>query len=249
MRAQTRLVLPDVHFPFQDEKLLTAWLGHLKSLRPSGIDILGDLLDCYTLSKFDRNPARKASLQDEIDEAHGFLALVRKLAGDNCDIRLSEGNHEDRLRKKLWSRMPELADLRNLTIPELLGLKKLGIKWHSTQNPYRIRDLWYTHGDILRTQAGMSARAKADQIHGSVVVAHTHRMGWSPRTTWEGIEDAYEVGHLSDYTKLDYVRTVPNWQQGWAVVEFPSKGGHCVSFARVRYTAKKVAIIYKGETL
>ncbi|KKL77541.1 hypothetical protein LCGC14_2033900, partial [marine sediment metagenome] len=129
------------------------------------------------------------------------------------------------------------------------GLKKLGIKWHSTQNPYQIRDLWFTHGDLLRKHAGMSARAKSDDSHCSVIVGHSHRMGWSPRTTWTGVEDAYEVGHLSDYTQLDYIHTVPNWQQGWAVVEFPPEGGHYVNFVKVVEVKRKRLVMYKGEVI
>lgn len=249
MKRLTRIVLPDVHFPFQDQELVLAWLRHVKHLKPNGIDIIGDLLDCYSLSRFDKNPTRKASLQTELDDARAFLAGIRRLAGRGCDIRYSEGNHEDRLRKILWSKLPGLSDLRNLSIPELLGLKKLGIHWHSTQNPYCIRDLWYTHGDLLRKNAGMSARAKADAIRGSVVIGHCHRMGWSPSTTWNGREDAYEVGHLTDYTQLDYVRSTPNWQQGWAVVEFLEGSGHCVSFATVHQQGRKRRVIYKGEVI
>ncbi len=249
MKRLTRIVLPDVHFPFQDNKLLKVWLEHVDELKPDGIDIIGDLLDCYSLSRFDKNPARKAVLQDELDFAHRFLISMKELAGRGCDIRYSEGNHEDRLRKMLWGKVPELAKLRNLTIPDLLGLKKLGIAWHSTQNPYKIRDLWFTHGDLLRKHAGMSARAKADAIHGSVMIGHCHRMGWSPGTVWDGREDAYECGHLSDYTQLDYVRSAPNWQQGWAVVEFLEGGGHVVSFATVHKQGRKRVVVYKGEVI
>lgn len=249
MKRLTRIVLPDIHFPFQDKKLLRVWLKHVKTLKPDGIDIIGDLLDCYSLSRFDKNPARKSSLQGELDEALMFLITVRSIAGRGCDIRYSEGNHEDRLRKILWGKISGLANIRNLTIPELLGLKKLGIHWHSTQNPYKIRDLWYTHGDLLRKHAGMSARAKSDAIHGSVVLGHCHRMGWSPYTSWNGREDAYEVGHLSDYTQLDYVRSAPNWQQGWAVVEFLEGGGHCVSFATVHKQGRNRRVVYKGKVI
>lgn len=245
MKSFTRIVLPDVHFPFHDVTLLRLWLTHMEVLKPDGIDIIGDLIDCCTLSRFDKDPARKLNLQDELDLARNFLTTVRGFVGRECDIRYSEGNHEDRLRKMLWGKAPALAELRGMNIPDLLDLKKLGIKWHSTQNPYKIRDLWYSHGDILRTQAGMSARAKSDQIHGSVMIGHTHRQGWSPRTTWEGIEDAYECGYLADYRKLDYVRTAPNWQQGWAVVEYPPSGGHFVNFVTVR----NGKVRYKGENL
>jgi hypothetical protein len=248
LKSQTRLVLPDVHIPFHDPELVMRWLDHARALKPDGVDILGDLMDCYTLSRFDRDPTRKADLSSEIDLTRTFLESLRAIVGPKCDIRYSEGNHEDRLRKAVWKRAPELADMVK-SVPERLGLKDLGIKWHSAQDPYQIRDLWYSHGDILRSHAGMSARAKADQIHGSVIIGHTHRMGWSPRTTWSQVEHAFEVGHLSDYRQLDYVRTAPNWQQGWVVVEFPTCGGFFVNFVHVHTTGRKRVLIYKGTEL
>jgi hypothetical protein len=249
MKRLIRIALPDVHFPFHDSDLLDIWLDHVEALHPHGIDILGDLIDCYALSRFDRNPNRKGTFQDEIDQAVQFLTGMRSCAGKDCDIRMSEGNHEHRHTKVLWGKAPGLATLRDFTIPQLLHLKKLGIKWHSIQNPYQIRDLWYTHGDVLRKHAGMSARAKSDAIHGSVMIAHSHREGWSPYTTWKGIEQAYDAGHVSDYTQLDYVHTTPNWQQGWPVVEFLPEGVHDVSFARVHNVGKKRIVVYKGEVI
>lgn len=237
MKSQSRIVLSDLHVPFYDRKLLGVWMERLEE-GPSphrnwdGVDIIGDFIDCYTLSRFDTNPVRKDTFQQEVDDGFGILTDIRKLA-PNADIRYSEGNHEDRLRKMLWGKSKPLAHLRNLTISNLLRLDELGIKYHTTQNPYKIGDLWYTHGDILRKHAGQSARAKSESIYGSVMVGHCHRMGWSPYTTWNGITDAYECGHMADVAQLDYVRNVCfNWQAGWAEVHF-EHNHHVVNFYRV----------------
>ncbi len=233
---QSRIVLPDLHLPFHDAKLLDCWMVRLED-RPaphrewSGVDIIGDFLDCYTLSRFDCNPARKDNFQAEVDLGRLVLKQIRSIV-PKADIHYSEGNHEDRLRKLLWGKCPALAHLRNLNMPEILGLENLGIKWHSTQEPYQIGELWYTHGDLLRKHAGMSARAKSEAMNGPVIIGHTHRMGWSPFTTHTGTQDAYEVGHMTDPTQLDYVRNVFNWQSGWAEVHFENNY-HWVDFYRV----------------
>lgn len=231
MPDQRRIVLPDLHLPFHDKKLLECWLDQLRDVPWDGVDIVGDFLDCYTLSRFDNNPQRRDNFQQEVDEGRKLLEDIRERA-PKADIRYSEGNHEDRLRKVLWGKCPALAHLRNLNLPDILGLEALDIRWHSTQDPYKIGNLWYTHGDLLRSNAGMSARAKSEAISGSVLVGHTHRQGWSPKTTWEGTDDAYEVGHMADPKQLDYVRTCFNWQMGWAEVTF-GYGTHHVNFYRV----------------
>ncbi len=229
---QSRIVLPDLHVPFHDKKLLECWMTRLCS-RPGwdGVDIIGDFLDCYTLSRFNTNPQRKVNFQSEVDEGHHILERITARAC-GVDIRYSEGNHEDRLRKVLWGKSQALAHLRNLTIPDILGLDDFGIKWHSVENPYKIGDLWYTHGDLLRSQAGVSARAKSDAMNCSVMIGHTHRQGWCPKTSPQGTLEAYECGHMADQAQLDYARSIYNWQLGWAEVHFKDSY-HWVNFYRV----------------
>lgn len=241
--TQSRIVLPDLHVPFHDKKLLWAWLDRLADadIEWDGVDIIGDFLDCYSLSRFDTNPQRKATFQQELDEGHRILAEIRNLA-PNADIRYSEGNHEDRLRKLLWGKSAPLAHLRNLTIPNVLRLEELGIQWHATEDPYKIGDLWYTHGDLLRKHAGASARAKSDAMGGSVIIGHTHRLGSCPFTTHCGVLDAYEVGHMSDPSQLDYCRTIYNWQSGWAEVYFEDTF-HWVDFYRAIDRGRERAIV------
>lgn len=229
--VESRIILSDLHVPFHDKRLLECWMARLASLPWTGVDIIGDFIDCYSLSRFDSNPRRKNTFQQEVDQGNEILKEIREIVPD-ADIRYSEGNHEDRLRKLLWSKAPALAHLRNLDIPNVLGLADLGIKWHRTEDPYKIGDLWFTHGDLLRKHAGASARAKSDAMGGSVIIGHTHRMGWCPFTRHTGIHESYEVGCMVDATQLDYCRHVFNWQLGWAEVHI-GKGFHWVDFYRV----------------
>jgi hypothetical protein len=234
----SRIVLSDMHIPFHDKRLLDCWLTRLEAgpdgafLREwDGVDIMGDFLDCFTLSRFDKNPLRKKGLQHEVSEGWKILDRIRTQL-PLADIRYSEGNHEDRLRKILWGNCTALAGLHNLTIPELLKLESLKIHWHSVENPYKVGDLWYSHGDLLRCHAGLSARAKSDAMGVSVMIGHTHRMGWSPKTLSRGVLNAYECGYMADKSQLDYARSIYNWQLGWAEVHFGA-GYHWVNFYRV----------------
>jgi hypothetical protein len=232
MKGQARIVLSDLHVPFHDERLLDVWVERLDKMHWDGIDIIGDFLDCYSLSRFDTNPDRKADFQTELDRGKTILETIRLVTGPATDIRYSEGNHEDRLRKHLWGKDRRLADLRNLTIPHLLGLDELGVKWYPTEKPYQIGDLWYSHGDILRSGAGATGRAKSTAMGGPVLIGHTHRLGFSPRTMHTGTHESYEVGYMADSSKLDYHRYVYDWQLGWAEVFF-NHGTHWVNFFRV----------------
>ncbi len=242
-----RLVLPDTHVPYQDVRLVQSWLDFAKVHRDeiTGVDIIGDLIDCYSLSSFDKNPLRKETLQDELDGACILLASIRKIL-PKVDIRYSEGNHEQRLKRVLWGSGKAFAGLRGLTVPKLLDLATCNISWHPLGKPYKIHDLYYMHGQIIRKHAGSTGRATSDKIGGGVMMGHTHRMGYCPQTMWCDTRHAYECGHLTDYRQLEYVSGTPNWQQGWAVVHFPEKT-HQVEFITVKSTARKRSVLYRGE--
>lgn len=250
MKRLKRIVLPDAHIPFHDKPIIKAWLDFVREEEPDGIDIIGDLLDCYSLSRFDKNPhVRRAGFSDEVEQGREMLEKIRE-AVPEAEIRYSEGNHEQRLTRLLWGPAKELAELRGMSIPEILGLDDLNIHWHTLGDPYKIRDLWYTHGALIRKNGGMTAKATSDKIEGSVMIGHTHRMGFVPTTSWKGIRCGYEAGHLANYKDLDYIDGIPQWQQGWAVVHFLPNGHHQVEFVEMRNVTKtKRALIYRGEEI
>lgn len=245
-----RIVLPDVHIPFHDEALVKAWMDFVICEQPDGIDIIGDVMDCYTLSDFNKNPRRKVSFAEEVKLTKGLMYDIRAAAGHECDIHYSEGNHEYRLERMLWGNSKELADLKELKMPQLLDLAGPHIQWHNASEPYKIRDLWYTHGNIIRIHAGMTANAMSQKVEGPVLIGHTHRMGYSPTTAWTGLRGGYEAGHLCNYRELDWVKSPPNWQQGWAVVHFLPQGHHQVEFVEMRNISKRRRILmYRGEAI
>jgi hypothetical protein len=100
----------------------------IKDVKPDTIINLGDCADCYAISAYDKDPARVHGLQDEIDMVRAHLHQVAQLAPEAQRYYL-EGNHEDRLRRLIWT-LPgtasELARLRSfqqaMTWPSLLGL-------------------------------------------------------------------------------------------------------------------------------
>lgn len=245
---QCRVCLPDAHIPFADQWVLSAWLDFVSGFPVTGVDILGDLLDAYPLSRFDKNPARRHSLNDEIKAARKFLETMRdRLPLTTTEVRYSEGNHEDRLRRLLWGSASALASLRGLSIPTLLGLDDLNISYHPEKNPYRIGDLWYMHGNLIRKHAGNSARAKSDQVGGSVLMGHSHRMGWVPTSLWTETLDAYDAGCVC-LLEQEYLTGPPNWQQGWPVVTWKD-GVRTVDFARVVRRGRRRVIVYREEVI
>jgi UDP-2,3-diacylglucosamine pyrophosphatase LpxH len=209
------VVLSDLHVPFQDKRAVRQALGFIREHRPGKIHLLGDICDCYAVSRFVKDPRRKDDLQWELDQTAVFLEQLREAAGD-AQIIYSEGNHEFRLRRFLASEAKALAGLRTLQLDGLLGLEDLGIQYREHDQPYRVGSLLYTHGTLVRKWSAGSAKGHFEKYGCCVIHGHTHRLGAFSHRDINTVFGAWENGCLCDMNP-DYC-TAPDWQQGWSVV-------------------------------
>jgi predicted phosphodiesterase len=210
--VRTWVILNDLQIPFQDTPILDLVLSFVKDLKPYGVILNGDVVDCYELSEFDKNPLKDAGLEREIREsAH----LMYRLAQCTTERWWLGGNHEDRLRRTIW-RNPKFARLESLRFEKLFNLEENGFKWKPYGGLLKLGKLVVTHGSTVRQHSGWTARAHYEKLGGSVLIGHTHRLGIYYRTNAHGVHAGYENGCLC---RLDpeYVQ-FPDWQQGFSVV-------------------------------
>jgi predicted phosphodiesterase len=207
------LFVGDIHAPYQDPFCMKVIEDFSRWFKPQWVFILGDLVDFYQLSKFDKDPVRMDCLQDDLDSAKSELERLRT-ANPKAKIVLFEGNHESRLRKWLWNN-PEVSSLRALTIHELLSLSKYNIQWVGALETYTYHDFALEHGDIVRKHSGYTARGMMEKRGVSGISGHTHRMGTHYLTNMGGDFVWVENGCLCD-RHPSYVRD-PNWQNGFSV--------------------------------
>lgn len=220
-RRRMLAIVPDIHVPYHSEELVGNAIEVCKDA--SEIVFLGDLLDAYSLSSFDRNPARKATFKDEREIGREVLTKFRE-ANRSAPMDFILGNHEDRLRRYLWRRAPELADMPELTIRSQLQLDRLNIECHPTTG-FRRYGRRFKHGEKVRPRAGQSANLEMDAHRCSGFTGHTHRMGDSELLDKEGVHTSWwECGHLCDTTQADYVES-PNWNPGMVIAYLDEYGG------------------------
>jgi len=217
--VKSYVVLNDIQMPFQDKQVLDLVLGFIRNLAPDGVILNGDIVDCYTLSVFDKNPWHKAGLVEEIREAGWLMDMLR----DIPERVWIDGNHEDRVRRMLWKRAPEFGQLAELEFPRLFHLEDYGFSYHPYGDGVRLGKLLVTHGTMVRSVSGASARAHFDRHGVSTLIGHTHRLGAYYRTNLDGPHAAYENGCLCLLTP-EYVKS-PDWQQGFSVVHVDEKTG------------------------
>lgn len=207
-----RIAFPtDEHYPYQDEQARSIALQIVADFNPNVMVSGSDGVDFYKLSKFDKNPDRQHSVQHEIDLWIRGQDEWRSAAPDARRIFIV-GNHEDRLRRYLWSN-PELHSLRAVRLPNLLELDKQQIEYSPREIVF-FDKLVIRHGAVIRKYSAYTAKAELEKekFAISVLSGHTHRGGSFFTSNRNGTIQAHECFCLCDL-EPEYADR-PDWQQG-----------------------------------
>jgi predicted phosphodiesterase len=170
------LVLADTHIPYHDLRALALALQYGRDHQCDGVLLLGDIADCYQLSRWEKDP-RSRRFEDEIAALAQFLdALVKAL--NPTSIVWKAGNHEYRLERYLMNRAPELFGMQAFTYKAFLNLDQRNVQWVGHGIPIFHKQLTILHGDEYR--GGVSspvnpARGIFLKARDCTLVAHGHR--------------------------------------------------------------------------
>jgi predicted phosphodiesterase len=214
------VVLPDVHIPYQCDAAVDTVFEFLERNQPHDIFQLGDLVDCYAVSRFNKSPDRLHTLQSEIDLARRFLAYIRTICPQSR-IYYSEGNHEARLQALCGQHATGLGSLRDLSLRRLLRLDELQIvhcSYLSHHAPYG-DELMVRHGKVARMHSAVSAHHELESAHRrrlcNGITGHTHRLGRYQKRSGGRSWWWLEAGHLADReVSREYAQDPLDWQQG-----------------------------------
>lgn len=216
---KTIFFFSDIHFPHQDPAALAIAENCCRYLQPDIIVNLGDAIDAYCLSSFDKDPQRIDSMQEEFDAAAEHF---KRLRADHPEARIlmKEGNHEERLQRYLRTHAPGLNSLRCLSIAEQLGLPALDIEYYTAHQRVSIGDRVITHGKAVRGRSGASGQKELDDRGVSGVSGHVHRLGHTWHTNNVRTIDWVEAGCLCKLDACYAGDKSLNWQHGFAVGEW-----------------------------
>lgn len=247
------VILPDTHIGMEDPRAIAVAMAIVQEAQPDIVVHLGDLLDAYWLSRFDKDPANPTRLQDEIDGARVFLHQVAQLAPQARRVLL-EGNHERRLTKAIWGMPGTAAEIGRLTAfreaitwPRLLDLDAIGWEWVPEQQQSKVEllpGLITKHGTVVRKWSALSAQGEWQRYSVSGVSGHTHRLGAFYHADRNGSHVWVECGCLCS-TDPEYAAD-PDWQQGLVVITWSEDG--------TRYNVEPIYIqggraVWRGRTI
>lgn len=240
------LILGDVHRPYHDKRAWGLVLQAGAIVAPAHIWLMGDFLDCYSVSDHSKDPRRERSLVKEIADAKIGLDQLDAL-GATSKVFL-EGNHEDRLRRYLERQAPELFEA--IDLPSLLGLEERGWSWLPYKRAKRVGKVHLTH-DI--GVAGRYAAYRAlDAFQHTVLSGHTHRFAYVVEGNAVGEQKlSASFGHLSDLRKVDYmhqVNAMRNWALGFGIGYLDPSSGivYLTPVPIVKYTCVINGQLLKG---
>lgn len=228
-RPERTLVLSDVHVPFHDDDAVQAAVKYGKSRKPTTVILNGDIADCFSVSRYVKNPKFR-DLRREIEDTKQFLRWIRH-EFKKADILYKFGNHEVRLDHFVWTKAPELWSLEAVQLHNLLEFDKLGVV-RVDDVPMMVGKLPILHGHEL--PRGISnpvnpARGAFLRTLHTVLIGHLHQTSSHADTSMFKKEImTWSTGALCSL-QPEYAR-INRWNHGFAFVEADGEGFNVSNF-------------------
>ena len=226
--AECRRVLGlfDVHVPFHSIEALTTAIEFGLDKRIDTVFIGGDLLDFYSLSSFEKDPRRR-SFREEIDTAKQLLEVLRREFPD-ARIFYQLGNHEERFERYMRVKAPELLDMDQWRLSEILECDRLGIEIIDGKRVAKLGQLNIVHGhEFGRGGASSSvnpARGLFNRSKTSTICGHHHQTSEHTEPNLNGeLTRTWSVGCLCELSP-DY-RPINRWNHGVVFIECDHDNG------------------------
>jgi len=241
LKASKIGIIYDTHIPFHDRKALYLALGWLKSQDIDCLVLGGDIIDCYELSKFEKD-LRSRPFWEEIKMLTDFLDDLRENFPDQGIIYLL-GNHEARYKRYLLRQAREISS--PITTIEYLIKQNIekcdddkcgldcpkcgGLKWVITNKdrdvqvvgnlrPIHAGKLDIIHGDQSKGNPVSPARGFMLKRRVSTIGGHFHRSTRQTSKDARGsVQGYWSIGCLCDLTPQHMPEN--EWNHGFAMVE------------------------------
>lgn len=211
------LLISDLHVPYHDIQAITAAWQYGIDKNVNTIFINGDLIDFCQISRFEKNPAKR-SVKYELDTCKALLEAMRE-AFPTQNIYFLKGNHDVRLEAYLRVKAPELLDVEEFRMENLLQFNKYGITSIDDNVLVKAGHLSITHGHhVMRGFFAPvnSARGVYMKAKQSTIIGHVHKVSEHTETNMDGdMTTTWSTGCLCEL-KPDYSPLVSNYAHGFA---------------------------------
>ena len=230
--ARKMLLIADLHIPYHDKPALMCALETGYRERCDTVVILGDLMDCHTLSRFSRDPEARI-FPEEVEATKAFLTMLKK---NFKHVIYKLGNHEERYEHYMMQHAPEIFNTPGGRLDHLLDLGKMGVEFIGQRRVMRAGYLHLIHGheytggtiNPVNPARGLFLRSK-----GICVQGHNHQTSeHTEPTIGRDIITDWSIGCLCflhpQYSPLN------RWNHGAAIVSLKPDGSFNMRNFRIR---------------
>ena len=216
------LVLADVHLPYHHPAALDEAINYGIVKNVDSILLNGDIIDCYSLSKYDPDP-RNRDFGEEVLSFEHFIKTLKK-ALPNAKLYYKLGNHEERYERIMISRCAEFLGIPHFEFENVLKCKELGVEVIKDQRVIYIGKLPIVHGHEVKMMAinVNPARTLFLKTHVSSLCSHLHRTSHHTESSLKEDISCWSTGHLGD-PHPKYAR-INKWNHGIARIEKNNDG-------------------------
>lgn len=256
--------LTDQHGIFVDRHAWELALNLVRDFQPDVVPVGSDDIDFYTLSKFSKNPARRESLQDELDFQFKRYEELKDASDPHWRWVLKPegyrpvfhptviGNHNERFIKTLWDN-PKFFGLRGMEYQNLMSYERFGFSWagndpwdFKANQDWIVDDLIFTHGTKVSQYPGYSVKNQmASRFYdGSLIMGHCHRGAQNVVTKPDGSQLWGIEGFCLCDLEPEYASNT-NWTQGVVfVTQHPVPEFELIPFYR---TSSTLIAYWRGQ--
>lgn len=231
LKAKKILVLSDIHFPFQHNKALTVSIDYGRANDVDCVILDGDILDMYSVSRWEKDPRKRVSIKHELDIGRSFLRTMRE-SFPHAQIIFKEGNHEERLESYLRIKAPELLDTDEFSLEVLLKIHEIEGTYIKDKRIIKSGKLNIIHGhEFGRSVFSPVNPARGLYMRGKVniLAGHNHQTSEHSEPNMNGDEiTCWSMGCLCDL-RPDYM-PYNKWNHGAALVTMDGEEFHVDNF-------------------
>lgn len=213
-------LLYDVHIPFYDPEACEIALTYLERYKPDTLVLAGDILDCYHVSSFVKDPLERR-MSEEIDILRDFVSMLKRTFKARIIYQL--GNHEERWERYILTQAPAIFGIDAFDFENVMDLDVEIVK---NKRIIEAGNLHILHGH----EFGRSIFSPVNPARGYFMRAKTSVIGGHYHQSSEHIErdlsgkiiGAWSVGCLCELTPK--YMPINKWSHGFATVDLDSDG-------------------------
>ena len=229
--AELWLIVSDTHATFLDPFTWQVFLAAIRDLKPDGVYLNGDILECQEISRFPKIPGWTCPLQLELDFAREMFRQVRAI-GHEGPLVWGGGNHGiDRIAMYLTQVATGFASLRSLRFDELTELDGLNVtlaQGGTIASPKGAEDdrmglllhgFYRIHHGTLLGQNPAISELKAAGRSGTSGHAHRALLTYGANEALQGMSWMSTPAGCTERAARAYIKGInTGWQKGFGIV-------------------------------